>query len=48
LADGAVSTAKFASNASIPFIDGKRIIVSTTTPTAPAGGFNVGDVWISY
>jgi hypothetical protein len=29
-------------------IDGKRIIVQTTEPTAPAGGFGVGDVWISY
>jgi hypothetical protein len=29
-------------------INGKRIIVQTTTPTAPAGGFGVGDVWISY
>jgi hypothetical protein len=29
-------------------IGGKRVIVQTTTPTAPAGGFGVGDVWISY
>ena len=29
-------------------VSGKRIIVQTTTPTAPAGGFSVGDVWISY
>jgi hypothetical protein len=26
-------------------VDGKRIIVQTTTPT---GSFSVGDVWISY
>ena len=29
-------------------ISGKRLFVQTTTPTAPAGGFSVGDVWISY
>jgi hypothetical protein len=29
-------------------ISGKRLFVQTTTPTAPAGGFGVGDVWISY
>jgi hypothetical protein len=29
-------------------ISGKRVFVQTTTPTAPAGGFSVGDVWISY
>lgn len=48
LANGSVTTAKLASNASISLVDGKRIIVSTTTPTAPSGGFAVGDVWISY
>lgn len=48
LADGSVTTAKFAPTASTTFIGGKRIIVQTTTPTAPAGGFGVGDVWISY
>ena len=46
--DGSVTTAKFAPTASTTFIDGKRVIVQTTTPTAPAGGFGVGDVWISY
>lgn len=46
--DGAVTTAKFAPTASTTFIGGKRVIVQTTTPTAPAGGFGVGDVWISY
>lgn len=39
VADSANSTDK---------ISGKRIFVQTTTPTAPAGGFGVGDVWISY
>lgn len=48
LADGSVTTAKFAPTASTTFVGGKRIIVQTTTPTAPAGGFGVGDVWISY
>lgn len=48
LANGAVNSAKLANTASVNFIDGKRIIVSTTTPTTPSGGFAVGDVWISY
>jgi hypothetical protein len=48
VADGSVTTAKLASTASTTFVGGKRIIVQTTTPTAPAGGFGVGDVWISY
>jgi hypothetical protein len=48
IADGAVTSAKLASTASTNFISGKRIIVQTTTPTAPSGGFGVGDVWISY
>jgi hypothetical protein len=46
--DGSVTTAKLAPTASTTFIGGKRVIVQTTTPTAPAGGFGVGDVWISY
>ena len=46
--DGAITTAKLASTASTNFISGKRIIVQTTMPSAPSGGFNVGDVWISY
>lgn len=48
LADGSVTTAKFSSTASTTFISGKRIIVSTTQPSAPVGGFGVGDIWISY
>ena len=48
IGDAQVTTAKFAADASTTFIGGKRIIVQTTTPTAPAGGFGVGDVWISY
>ena len=48
IADGAVTTAKLASTASTTFIGGKRVIVQTTTPTTPSGGFGVGDVWISY
>jgi hypothetical protein len=48
MADGAVTTAKLAPTASTTFIGGKRVIVQTTTPTAPVGGFGVGDVWISY
>jgi hypothetical protein len=48
LADGSVTTAKLNSAASINFISGKRIIVQTTMPSAPVGGFNVGDIWISY
>jgi hypothetical protein len=48
VADGSITTAKFAPTASTTFVGGKRIIVQTTTPTAPAGGFGVGDVWISY
>lgn len=46
--NNAVTTAKLSTTASINFIDGKRVIVSTTQPTAPAGGFGIGDVWISY
>jgi hypothetical protein len=46
--DGAVTTAKINSAASINRIDGKRVIVSTTQPATPSGGWNVGDVWISY
>ena len=48
IADGSITTAKFAPTASTTFVGGKRIIVQTTTPTAPAGGFGVDDVWISY
>jgi hypothetical protein len=48
IGDAQVTTAKFAPTASTTFIGGKRVIVQTTTPTAPAGGFGVGDVWISY
>jgi hypothetical protein len=48
LADGSVTTAKFAPTASTTFIGGKRVIVQTAIPTAPEGGFGVGDVWISY
>jgi hypothetical protein len=48
IGDAQVTTAKFAPTASTTFVGGKRIIVQTTTPTAPAGGFGVGDVWISY
>jgi hypothetical protein len=48
LNNGAVTTEKLDSTASVNFVAGKRIIVSATMPTAPAGGFNVGDVWISY
>lgn len=48
IVDGAVTSGKIASNASVNFISGNRIIVSTTQPSAPAGGFTVGDVWISY
>lgn len=48
ISNGAVTTAKLDSSASINLIDGKRIIVSTTQPTAPVGGFTIGDVWISY
>ena len=29
-------------------ISDKRVYVQTTEPTAPAGGFVTGDVWISY
>jgi hypothetical protein len=48
LVDGSVTTGKLASTASVNFVSGKRIIVQTTMPSAPSGGFNVGDVWISY
>jgi hypothetical protein len=48
IADGAVTTAKFAPTASTTFIGGKRVIVQPTQPTAPVGGFGIGDVWISY
>ena len=46
--NGAVTTEKINSAASIGRIDGKRVIVSTTTPGTPSGGWAVGDVWISY
>jgi hypothetical protein len=48
LANGAVTTEKINSAASIDRINGKRVIVSTTTPGTPIGGWAVGDVWISY
>ena len=48
LVDGSVTTAKLASTASANFISGKRIIVQTAMPSAPVGGFTVGDIWISY
>jgi hypothetical protein len=48
LFNGAVTTEKINSNASVNFVAGKRIIVQTTMPSAPSGGFNIGDVWISY
>jgi hypothetical protein len=48
IGDSQITTAKFAPTASITFVGGKRIIVQTTEPTAPVGGFGVGDVWISY
>jgi hypothetical protein len=48
LVDGSVTTAKLSSTASVGFISGKRIIVSTTQPSAPSGGFGIGDIWISY
>jgi hypothetical protein len=43
-----VTTEKIAAGASIDRINGKRVIVSQTTPSTPAGNWNVGDVWISY
>jgi hypothetical protein len=46
--NGAVTTEKLNASASINRIDGKRVIVSQTTPATPAGNWNVGDVWISY
>ena len=46
--DGAVTTAKIAAGSSIDRIDNKRVVVSTTTPATPSGGWAVGDVWISY
>jgi len=46
--DASVTTAKLAPTASTTFIGGKRVIVQTTQPSAPVGGFGVGDVWISY
>ncbi len=33
---------------SITKVDGKRIVVSETEPTAPGGGWSIGDVWIDY
>jgi hypothetical protein len=48
LADGSVTTAKLGATASTTFIGGKRVIVQTTQPSAPVGGFGVGDVWVSY
>ena len=48
LANGSVTTEKINSAASIDRINGKRVIVSTTTPATPSGGWAVGDVWISY
>jgi hypothetical protein len=48
IVDGAVTTGKLASTASINFIGGKRVIVQTTQPSAPVGGFTIGDIWISY
>jgi hypothetical protein len=46
--NGAVTTEKIATGASIDKISNKRVVVSTTTPATPAGGWSVGDVWISY
>jgi hypothetical protein len=48
IANGAVTSTKLSSSASVNFISGKRIIVQTTMPSAPVGGFGVGDIWISY
>jgi hypothetical protein len=48
LANNAVTTGKLDANASINFIGGKRVIVQPTMPSAPVGGFNIGDIWISY
>jgi hypothetical protein len=48
LADGSVTTEKINSAASIDRVNGKRVIVSTTTPGTPVGGWAIGDVWISY
>jgi hypothetical protein len=47
--DGAVTTAKIAAGASIDRIANRRILVTgPTAPATPIGGWNVGDVWISY
>jgi hypothetical protein len=50
IADGAVTTAKLASTASIGFVNSKSFMVQTTQPTTRPGGAALvaGDVWISY
>jgi hypothetical protein len=46
--NGAVTTEKINSAASIDRVNGKRIVVSATTPGTPSGGWAIGDVWVSY
>jgi hypothetical protein len=48
--DASVTTAKFASAASIGLVNDKSFIVQTTQPTTRPGGAALvtGDVWISY
>jgi hypothetical protein len=48
IADGAVTSAKLASTASVNFISNRRVFVQPGTPGAPPGNFNIGDIWISY
>jgi hypothetical protein len=43
-----VTTEKIAAGASIDRIANRRILVNPTQPGTPLGGWNVGDVWISY
>jgi hypothetical protein len=46
--DRNVTSDKLALGATIDRIAGKRILVNPTQPGTPTGGWNVGDVWISY